>query len=49
MRKRKHNESLDKISQGLIIKQKNEKNCSKKNSKSFFQKQNQKIKNKGRN
>ena len=44
MRKRKHNESLDKISQGLIIKQKNEKNCSKKNSKSFFQKQNQKKK-----
>ena len=44
MRKRKNSESLDKISQGLIIKQKNEKNCSKKNSKLFFQKQNQKKK-----
>ena len=30
MRKRKNNESTDKISQGLLIKQKDEKNCSKK-------------------
>ena len=46
MRKRKNKESIDEISQGLLIKQKNRK--------LFFQKQNQKIKknknkSKGRN
>ena len=38
MRKRKNKESIDEISQGLLIKQKN--------GKLFFQKQNQKIKKK---
>ena len=54
MRKIKNKESIDEISQGLIIKQKkNENNCSKENHKLFFQKQNQtkqkKNKSKARN
>ena len=47
MRKRKNKESIDEISQWLLIKQKkNEKNCSKKKCKLFFQKQNQNNKRK---
>ena len=48
MRKRKNKESIDEIGQGLLIKQKNEKNCSKKNGKLFFWKQNQKEKKKNK-
>ena len=50
MRKRKNNESTDKISQGLLIKQKDEKNCSKKNRKLNHKKKTKKEnKIKGRN
>ena len=39
MRKRKNKESIDEISQGLLIKQKNQKKLQQKNHKLFFQKQ----------
>ena len=49
MRKRKNKESIDEVSQGLLIKQKNPKKLHQKNRKLFFQKQNKKNKSKGRN
>ena len=49
MIKRKNKESIHEISQGLLIKQKNDKKCSKKNCKFLFQKQkNKRKKNKGK-
>ena len=39
MRKRKNKESIDEISQGLLIKQKKQKKLQQKNHKLFFQKQ----------
>ena len=48
MIKRKNKESIDEISHGLLIKQKNDKECSKKNCKLFFQKQKNKRKKKQR-
>ena len=46
IRKIKNKDSIDEISQGLLIKQQQQKKCSKKNCKLFFQKQNQKNKTK---